>query len=414
MSKQPLGYRFGGFYVLWALVFLSTFAISMASTPLIYFTGEFVTPEGATPREIEEATAAPFAIILALGSAGLMLGNLLGGFAADAVGRKKVIFASFIFLAVGFAIFSAASSVYWLFLASFVEMLASGLSGPAFRALVADYTSQRSRGTAYGVYNLSWITAQIPAPFLGGVIAKFWTLRTPYLVALSFAIIVFILSYLVVEPAQTTETKESVNDDNGTSHTETAKSFMGVIAIFGLMNLLNGLANGIMTPSISMYVRFRLSADPVELGLISSLGFGVVTALIQIPGGKLADKVGRKPLALISFLGAPGVFGLAFTRSILQFILVLGATCAIGNLSGPAFSAWLMDLSHSSKRARTSGIMGTLFNFGMTAGPVLGSLMWNYSKPNATLPFGAAALIFIATLPLVVRIKENAGSRRHG
>ncbi|MEA2089214.1 MAG: MFS transporter [Thermoproteota archaeon] len=394
-----------GFIIVWLLMFLITFAAAMVSPPIPYIIKEFFVEECADEAAIEEASAAAFGIIMAVGAAALMLGNLFGGFLADILGRRKIVFVSFTVLAFGCAVFSVAPSLFWLFLASFIEMFAVGLSSPAFKALVADYSTKRSRGAAYGTFNLSWITAQIPAPLIGGVLSQFLSLRMPFNVAIDIALLGLFFSLFVVEPRRAPKLETEQVDDAPTM--KTTMPLKRVIAIFGLTNLLNGLLNGVIGPLMNVFLVFRLNANPSEFGMVSSLAFGVTTGLVQIPGGKLADKIGRKPLVLFSFLGAPLVMGLAMTQSIAQFTLVVAGICAIGNISSPAVSAWLMDFLPKSKRASASGIMGMLNGAGRTTGPVIGTAVWNYAMPNVVLPFGVVTLLWLASFPLYLKLAET-------
>jgi MFS family permease len=151
---------------------------------------------------------------------------------------------------------------------------------------------------------------------------------------------------------------------------------------------------------------FKLQAAPAEYGIVLSLSSSLVTGLVQLPGGRLADKFGRKPLALLGFLGVPLVALLGFSGSLLDFALIMAGISAIGNISGPAISAWLMDLVPERRRARVSGITQAFSGVGLTAGPTSGSYVWNSTKPDATVSCGVAALIFAAGLPFYLMLKE--------
>mgnify|MGYP001080629545 CR=1 FL=1 len=382
--------------------FLLSFAVSLISTPIPYLIREFI-----TGQDVESATMEAYGIVLSLGYVAITLGYLLGGFSADAVGRRTIVIASFIVLAMGFGIFTVAPNLYFLFLARFIQMFAVGFSGPAISALVADYSAQGSRGMTYGVYNLSSIAAQIPAPLLGGMIAQFVNIRTPFVSAVFIAILGMLFTISMrgrhIEERHVTGEQDAVIAELTSRQTVPLRR---VILIFSLTNLLVGLLNGFIGPLLNGFLMFRLDADPTEYGLVLSVAFGVITGLVQIPGGKLADKFGRKPLVLFSFLSVPLMFVLAFSRSLLEFSLIMGAISAVGNISAPAISAWLMDLVPQHKRASVSGITQTLTGVGLSAGPTAGSYVWNSTKPDASIACGVAALIFAVALPFYLILAE--------
>ena len=382
--------------------FLLTFAASLISTPTPYLIREFV-----TGQDVESATMEAYGIILSLGYMAVTLGYFIGGFTADVVGRKKIVIASFITLAIGFGLFAVAPNLYSLFLASFVEMFAVGFSGPAISALVADYSAQSSRGMAYGTFNLSWVTAQIPAPLLGGALAQFVNIRTPFIMAVFIGVAGTLFSFLM--KGEHVEKRHVAEGESGSTEEPDSNQIMPlkkVILIFSITNLLNGLLNGFVGPLLNGFLMFRLNADPTEYGLVLSLASSLVTGLVQVPGGKLTDKFGRKPLVMFAFLDVPLVFALAFSRSLVEFGLIIGAISAVGNISSPAISAWLMDLVPQRKRASASGITRTLNGIGLSVGPTAGSYVWNSTKPDAFMSCGIAALIFAMGLPFYLGLAE--------
>jgi MFS family permease len=403
LRKATSNYASKVFLTLWAVNFLLTFTVSLISTPTPYLTSEFF--KGRS--DIESATMEAYGIILSLGYVAMTIGYFLGGFTADTLGRKALIIASFIILTTGFGLFAVAPNLYFLFLASFAVQFALGFSGPAISALVADYSTQRSRGMAYGVFNLSWVTAQIPAPILGGVIAQYVTTRAPFLIAIFIGIGGILFSAIM--KVNHTRKESMIEEENGSVERQDPIMPLGkVVFLFSMSNLLNGMLNGFAGPLITGILIFRLGADPAAYGLVSSIAFGVVTGLVQIPGGKLADKFGRKPLALSASLAIPLVIVLGFSQSILDFALIMGAISAVGNISSPAISAWLMDLVPKRKRASVSGITRTLNGIGLSVGPTAGSYAWNAFKPDAVIPCGIVALLLAFSLVSYALIKEPA------
>jgi MFS family permease len=283
-------------------------------------------------------------------------------------------------------------------------MFSISLFQPAFTALVADLSKVSSRGKAFGHYNLFWIGSTVPAPLVGGFLADALGLRFPFAIATLISLVALVASFGLVEISHQTTTAENVLAEGEAE--KTLMPFASVMLIFGVMGLLTGVLNGMISPLIRIYCIFKLGVNATELGLAFSLGSGLVTTLVQIPGGRLADMVGRKPLMLFSLLGVPFVIAMAYTSSLFEFILASAGLVAFGNLSAPAYYAWLMDLVPSAKRARTSGLINAITGVGMFMGPLFS--IWLYqSQPNIALPFIASALPWVFQTPLILKLKET-------
>jgi DHA1 family tetracycline resistance protein-like MFS transporter len=289
----------------------------------------------------------------------------------------------------------------------FIETFAIQMFQPSFQAMVADSSKTSSRGKAFGNYNLFWIGSTVPAPLFGGFLVDALGLRFPFVAASLIAVAGLFTSFWLAEAHRQPTSTPSAQIDGEVE--KTAMPFLDVILIFGIMGLLNGLLNGMLSPLLRFYLDFKLHTTPTELGLVFSLGSGLVTTLVQIPGGILTDKVGRKPLMLSSMLGAPFLIVMAFTGSVSQFILATAGLVALGNLGTPAYQAWMMDLVPSAKRARTTGIINTVTGIGLFIGPLLST--WIYeSQGDIVLAFLVTTLPWILQTPLILMLKETKSS----
>jgi MFS family permease len=379
--SNGFNYKSRIFLVLWSVNFLFTFSTNLIPTSRAYLTKAFV-------GNVETATMEALGILLSLGSAAATIGYFAGGFVADAIGKKKVVILSFIVLAVGCGLFVIAPNLYGLYLANFVMFFAAGFSSPAISALVADCSEQCSRGMAFGVFNLSWIASGVAAPLLAGYIAQFVNLYMPFILAVLVSVAGLFAAYLL--KGKSVDKKDKKSHEFEKTSTGTSLGLRRVIIIFGVTNILNGLLNGFINPVLNGMLLFKLAAAPVEYGLVVSL----------------SDRFGRKPLVLFGFLGVPLAALLGFSNSLLDFSLIMGGISAVGNISSPAISAWLMDLVPEHKRASVSGITQTLSGVGLTVGPSMGSYVWNATQPDAVIPCGIAAVIFAAAFPFYLMLKE--------
>ena len=395
--SNGFNYKSRIFLVLWSVNFLFTFSTNLIPTSRAYLTKAFV-------GNVETATMEALGILLSLGSAAATIGYFAGGFAADAIGKKKVVILSFTVLAVGCGLFVIAPNLYGLYLANFVMFFASGFSSPAISALVADCSEQCSRGMAFGVFNLSWIASGVAAPLLAGYIAQFVNLYMPFMLAVLVSVAGLFAAYLL--KGKSVDKKDKKSHEVEKTSTGASLGLKRVIIIFSVTNILNGLLNGFINPVLNGMLLFKLAAAPAEYGLVVSLSSSLVTGLVQVPGGRLADRFGRKPLVLFGFLGVPLAALLGFSNSLLDFSLIMGGISAVGNISSPAISAWLMDLVPEHRRASVSGITQTLNGVGLTVGPSMGSYVWNATQPDAVIPCGIAAVIFAAAFPFYLMLKE--------
>jgi MFS family permease len=248
------------------------------------------------------------------------------------------------------------------------------------------------------------VGSSIPAFIIGGYLADNMGLHFPFIVATLMSVVAlascFGLTGIHSGATSTSKAIAAVDDEN------IMMPFRSVILIFGAISLLSGLANGMLMPLNRLYPINQLHVNATELGLAFSFGIAFVTALVQVPGGRLADRFGRKPLMLFSLLGAPFVVALAYTGSLFEFIVVVGGLEAFGNIGAPAYYAWQMELVPCSNRAFVSGLTNAITGIGMFFGSFLS--IWLYqSQPSIAIAFIAAALPWVFLIPPILRLKET-------
>ena len=131
---------------------------------------------------------------------------------------------------------------------------------------------------------------------------------------------------------------------------------------------------------------------------------GVMTALYAVMQfvfapvlGSLSDRLGRRPVLLISLAGAAiNYLFLAFAPSL--WLLLLGrAIAGLTSANVAVATAYITDISSEDKRARRFGLLNAMFGIGFIIGPVAGGLLGDYWL---RLPFIAAAVLNAGNLLL--------------
>ncbi|MFN2608574.1 MAG: MFS transporter [Acidimicrobiales bacterium] len=160
---------------------------------------------------------------------------------------------------------------------------------------------------------------------------------------------------------------------------------------------------GIILPVLPQYAE-RFGASPAVVGALFA-SFSVAQLLLAPVWGALSDRVGRKPVLLLSLAGTAAgslVTGLAGSLALLFAGRLLdGASGASVSVAQAAAT----DLAEPAERARLFGLLGAAFGVGFVAGPALGALA---ALGGPRLPFlVAAALAGANALAAVRRLPET-------
>ena len=124
---------------------------------------------------------------------------------------------------------------------------------------------------------------------------------------------------------------------------------------------------------------------------------GVMTALYALMQfifapvlGALSDRIGRRPVLLISLAGAAiNYLFLAFAPNL--WLLFLGrAIAGLTSANTSVAAAYITDVSPEATRARRFGLLNAMFGMGFIIGPVLGGVL---GDNGLRLPFIAAAVL---------------------
>ena len=142
--------------------------------------------------------------------------------------------------------------------------------------------------------------------------------------------------------------------------------------------LINRLG-GFVIPFLTLYLTSQRKIPVSQAALMVSL-FGAGSFLAQLTGGELTDRLGRRPVMLISFLVTPAAMTtLGLARAI---PLISVSTFVVGfftDLYRPAVGAAIADLVPSESRIRAYGYNYWAINLGAAIAPVVAGLLASYT-----------------------------------
>ena len=139
---------------------------------------------------------------------------------------------------------------------------------------------------------------------------------------------------------------------------------------------------GIVLPLLPGYAEDNFSATFRQKGLVIGAiiaSFSAMQFFFAPAWGKLSDRIGRRPVMLVSNLGAAGSYaffaiacGMSGTVGLLWILAsrIFAGICG-ANLS--VASAYIADISPPEKRSARMGLIGMAFGLGFIFGPALGA-----------------------------------------
>ena len=169
---------------------------------------------------------------------------------------------------------------------------------------------------------------------------------------------------------------------------------------------------GIVLPILPLYAR-RFHASSFEAAALLA-AFSAASFVASPLWGRLSDRIGRKPVLLISLAGTAAGSLLTGLAGGLVLLFVARVVDGVSGASVAVAQASVSDLASPAERPRLFGLLGAAFGVGFVAGPAIGALA-AFGAPR--LPFLiAAAIAGINTVVALRRLPEtlpSAGRQAH-
>lgn len=156
------------------------------------------------------------------------------------------------------------------------------------------------------------------------------------------------------------------------------------------------LGFGIIIPILPTYAK-ELRASELEIGLMVAC-YALMNFVFAPFWGSLSDKIGRKPIMLVS-IAITGLAYVVFAYADVLILLFASRTLAgIGSANISAAQAYIADVSLPQNRAKNFGIIGAAFGLGLILGPPIGG----YIKENYGVSYVGWAIVVSCAFNFIV------------
>ncbi len=335
-------------------------------------------------------------LIDGLGEALVSISQAFSGYLSDRL-RKRKIFIFFGYLFAGISRIGYALSSTWLMIIPFKVLDRGGKIRDAPRdAIIADISNKKNRGRHFGFLETFDKLGAVFGVLVCLLLFGFIGYKNLFLIAAIPSIISVLLIYFFVKDKK-----------NG------SKSYQG----FTLKNihknknfLLYLIASAIFSLGAFSYsfllVFAKQSGFTTESIPILYLIFAIFASLISIPAGRLADKIGRKRITIISFI--------FWILTCLNFILTQGYAMIIFSfiLFGIYFGSWntiqktfVSELAEKNLRASYLGTYKMIMGICALPSSLIAGILWD--KINMNIPFILSIILTTIALGILMFVKEK-------
>ncbi len=325
-----------------------------------------------------------------------------GGWIADRLGRQRA-FLIFVTLAsAGYAVYYFASSWPLVFVGLAFAMAWQSMASPAIFAIIGDSLPQDRRAMGFTLQSILKRVPIVIAPVIGGaMIASLGIVRGVHaglLITLGLAAVTLLLVLKV---------NIAIKASPATNIAGVWRSFQKGLKRLLISDVIIRMCEGMTGVLTILYVTNVQGFSTARYGTLIAIQM-IVSILVYIPAGKIADRIGRKPFVIVTFFSfalfpVAVMFAMNFGFLILAF--VIGGLREIGE---PSRKAMIVDSAREDLRARSVGLYYLIRSLSITPAAAIGGLLW---KISPQVPFVTAGVIgLVGTIVFTLTVEERYAS----
>jgi MFS family permease len=325
-----------------------------------------------------------------------------GGWLADRVGRRRA-FLTFIALAsAGYFVYLVSPSWPFVFLGLALSMAWHSMASPAVFAVIGDALPRERRAMGFTLQSMLKRVPMAVAPLVGGLLIASFGVVSGVRVGLLFMLALAGLTAILTQAINLPVAVGAPTNIRGVW-----RSFHGALKRLLVSDIIIRTCEGMAEIFIILYVTNVTGLSLPQYGALVAVQMATAI-LVYIPAAKIADRVGRKPFVVATFVcfalfPVAVILATSFTTLVIAFII--GGLREIGE---PSRKAMIVDFAEPHLRARTVGLYYLVRSLTITPAAALGGLLWKV-EPQA--PFITAGVIgIIGTIVFAATVEERYAS----
>jgi len=322
-----------------------------------------------------------------------------GGWLADYWGRRR---AFLIFLATaitGYFVYLWSPSWQYLFLGLALVMAWQAMGSSAMFATIGDALPRESRAMGFTIQSMLKRIPMVISPLIGGAMIGALGLQKGIRKGLEVTLILAVLAAGLLFLLRLPPTARDAARMSGVW-----KSFHPTLKRLLASDIVIRMCEGMADIFVVLYVTNVSGITIPSYGVLVAVQL-MTAILIYVPSAKVASRVGRKRLVIVTFscfAFYPIAVILAHNFGGLVLAFIVGGLREIGE---PSRKAMIVNFAEQQFRARTVGLYYLIRSLSITPASAIGGLLW---RVRPEIPFVIAGLIGVAgTLLFAVSVEEH-------
>ena len=336
---------------------------------------------------------------------GLGVGEILWGWLADRADLKIILLMGTVIFGMVISGFLFAQNILALFVIFFLLGLFRAPMPIASRWYIGVHAPKHLKASFMALFGaVISLTASISG-FTSGLIADMGSYRIVITIAACISVvfgIVLIGSFKKLE-FRKTATNEITDVKEGENPARRNRKVIQSVIGLGLLPALFFISFSIVNTFVPLFASDVHEASSTGVGVLFGVS-GLVSFIVVIPLGRLADKKDKHTLIILSLiLVGISVTGMAASKDYFMLLISLGIFSFALSMFMPTGMALISESVPSHRQGIAMGVYGLFEDVGAMIGPAIGGFLWVTWGPKS--PFLAAGLITVVGAILFVMAK---------
>ncbi len=325
-----------------------------------------------------------------------------GGWIADHLGRQRAFLIFIALSSAGYLVYLF--SPWWplLFVALALVMAWQSMASPAIFAVIGDSLPRERRAMGFTLQSILKRLPIVIAPILGGALIVALGISKGVHTGLVITLVLAAITVLLVLKLNVTVAPPEITNMRGVW-----RSFHSALKRLLISDIIIRTCEGMTGVLTILYITNIAGFSVARYGSLIAIQM-VTSILVYIPAGKIADRIGRKPFVIATFLSFaffPLAIIVASNFPLVVLAFVIGGLREIGE---PARKAMIVDFARENVRARSVGLYYLVRSLSITPAAAIGGLLW---KIAPQVPFITAGIIgVLGTLVFAATVEERYAS----